>query len=582
MHPFGAFLCPLPQGLTPTGSGFFLPGRHLRLTLTAPEPQVATHRLLREAVPTLAVDYRKAPEYALAIGTLPTPASPPNHPEGYRLQVGTDGLWAQATTACGLFRAAATVAQVLAADGPVPTFAAEDEPARPMRGLMLDVSRNRIYSLPTLFGLADRMARLKLNRLELYFENVFAYRTHAKVWSDTTPYTPEDICALEAYCADRFIELVPNQNTLGHFERWFSHHEYRRYAELPEGGAKTPWGTVQEVPAGIAAGDPEAVRFVGDLLHELLPCFSRAANANLGGDEVFDLGQGRSAGRDRNELYIGHLRRMADIAEQYGKRPVFWADMLLRHPELIRVAAERIPEAEWLVWGYEASDPLAESADTLHAAGMHVATAPGTSSWRSFCGRTANMTANIRAAAAIPSDGILLTDWGDAGHWQPLTVSLPPLVLAAALAWNPEAEPDIASATDRLTGCTGLGNFLLTLGDTARIANAEASNATRLFQAYNLPPDNSIPFDRDDLLRAADTLEFLQSQGESLGQRIEGREARYALALQHLAVRRALGEAGLKRVRARVAAQMEILWHERGPTSGLQDSLRRFMAPQMP
>lgn len=584
MRPFAALLSPLPRDLRPTGSGSFLPISEPILTLCAPEPQPATHRLLREAVPHLTVLCRKTPEYALIVGDAPvfTGEPLPNHPEGYRLTVATEGLHAAALTARGLFRAAATVSQILTAQDPVPSFVADDTPAHPMRGLMLDVSRNRTYSLQTLFGIVDRMARLKLNRLELYFENVFAHRDHAEVWSNTTPYTREDIRALEAYCADRFIDLVPNQNTLGHFERWFAHPTYLRYAELPEGGARTPWGSIQAIPTGIATADPDAVRFVGGLLHELLPCFSRATVANLGGDEVFDLGQGRSRGRDRATLFVNHLRAMADIAAQYGKRPCFWADMLIRHPEIIPLAAERLPEAEWLVWGYEATDPLAASAEKLRAAGLHVSVAPGTSSWRSFCGRTANMTANIRVAAAVPSEGLLLTDWGDAGHWQPHAVSLPALVLAASLAWNPEEEPDIALATDRLTGCNGLGTFLLTLGDTAQLANAEGSNATRLFQAYNLPPEKAPALDREALLRALDALDTLERDGRALGDRIEAREARYALALQQLAMRRALGETGLRRFRARVAAQMELLWHERGPTAGLADSLRSFLAPRLP
>lgn len=506
----------------------------------------------------------------------------PLNGEAHRLWVTPQGLSAEAATAEGLYRACATVRQWLEREAPLPCGLTVERPAKAVRGLMLDVSRNRVWSLPTLFGIVDRMARLRLNRLELYFENAFAYTAHPTVWADGTPYTPADLRALDAYCSERFVRLVPNQNTLGHFERWFRLPIYReRLAELPEGGARTPWGSVQKVPTGLAAALPETRAFAAGLLDELLPCFPNADVANLGGDEVFDLGQGRSRTDDKARLYLSYMAAMAAIARRHGKRPELWADMLLRHPDALEHAAEALPDATWVLWGYEASDPLAAQAERLRAQGLRFMVAPGTSSWRSFCGRTANMLANLRAAAAIPCEGLLLTDWGDAGHWQPLAVSLPALVLAAKLAWSPDATPD-SSALDILEGVPGLGDFLLRLGNTYRTAHAEAGNATRLFQAYNLSPNEAPSFDRDALLAARAELEALAETAETLGSSLTAREARFALGLQRLAIERALGTPGLHRLRARLAAQLELLWLERGPRAYLDASLSAFLAPALP
>ncbi len=494
------------------------------------------------------------------------------------------GVLAEAGTAVGLYRACATVRRLLEGGGAFPCGLRTEAPARAVRGLMLDVSRNRVWSLPTLFGVVDRMARLRLNRLELYFENAFAYTAHPDVWADGAPYSPDDLRALGAYCAERFVELVPNQNTLGHFERWFRLPAYRaRLAECPEGGVRTPWGTVQKVPTGLAAGLPEARAFAAGLLDELLPCFPHAVHANLGGDEVFDLGQGRSRTDDPAGLYLSHMAAMAAVARRHGKRPELWADMLLRHPEALCRAAEALPEATWVLWGYEASDPLAANAERLRAAGLRFMVAPGTSSWRSFCGRTANLLDNLRAAADIPSEGLLLTDWGDAGHWQPLAVSLPAIAGAAALAWDPtEGLADLPGAVDALEGVPGLGGFLLRLGDTYRLAKAEAGNATRLFQAYGLPLAETPAFDREALVATLSELDALAEEAEGLGGSLVAREARLALGMQRLAVARALGHPGLTRFRARLAAQLELLWLERGPRAYLDDSLAAFLAPELP
>lgn len=558
----------------------------------APGASLAAHlRLLAPALPTGCARHILPPEgvaegvWRLTLGQ-PTPLPGPTPPlagEAHRLWVSPQGLLAEAATAEGLYRACATVRRLLERGAPIPCGLTEERPAKAVRGLMLDVSRNRVWSLPTLFSIVDRMARLRLNRLELYFENAFAYAAHPEVWADGAPYTPADLRALEAYCAERFVRLVPNQNTLGHFERWFRLTAYReRLAELPEGGARTPWGSVQKVPTGLAAGLPEARAFAAGLLDELLPCFPRADVANLGGDEVFDLGQGRSRTEDKAGLYLSYMAAMAKVAQRHGKRPELWADMLLRHPEALERAAEVLPGATWVLWGYEASDPLAAQAERLRAAGLRFMVAPGTSSWRSFCGRTANMLANLRAAAAIPCEGLLLTDWGDAGHWQPLAVSLPALVLAAELAWNPDATPDLAAEVDALEGIPGLGDFLSRLGDTYRTARAEAGNATRLFQAYNLPLAEAPAFDRDALLSARAELEGLADAADALGATLTAREARFALGLQRLAVERALGAPGLSRPRARLAAQLELLWLERGSRAYLDASLADFLSPDLP
>lgn len=442
----------------------------------------------------------------------------------------------------------------------------------PTRGLMFDVSRNRIYSPGTLKWMAGLLAALGYNRLELYFENVFAYPGHEAVWRGIDPYTPEALLDLGDYCAARGVRLVPNQNTLGHFERWFRLPAYRRFAELPQGGALTPWGSVQKIPTGLCPTDPEAVAFVEGLLEALLPCFPHADVANLGGDEVFDLGQGRSAGRDKARLYVDHLSRMADVARRHGKRPEFWADMLLRHPEALPLAAERLPDADWIVWGYEAGDDLPGGVATLKAAGLRTLVAPGTSSWRSFCGRTANMRENLRRAASAGAAGLLLVDWGDAGHWQPLAVSLPAIALAAGRTMD-----DL----DRLAGVPGLGAFLLRLGDTYRIAKAEAGNSTLLFRAYNLPRAKAPAFDREALRAALAELDALAAAGAALGGSLLAREARHALGLQRLAVRRALGESGLADERVRLAREMEALWLARGPRAQFDVSLHEFLEPDL-
>lgn len=569
------------------GGVCLLPTGTLALTCFGGELPVRGLELLRHAQRgPLQLHHRPGPTLAFTLGApaveLSPPAPPEGSPEAYTITLSPGGIAASACTPVGLFRACTTLAQLLAAE-PLPCGTLHDAPDRAIRGLMLDVSRNRTYSLSTLFRVVDALVQLKANRLELYFENVFAYRAHPTIWANTSPYTASDLLALSHYCAERFITLVPNQNTLGHFERWFrADPAYLRYAECPEGGVRTPWGSIQKTPTGLRTADPETTRLLDGLLEELLPCFPHAHTANLGGDEVFDLGLGRSAGAgDKATLYLGHYAHLAATARRFGKAPELWADMLLRHPEMLPRAKAALPEAQWVLWGYEATDPLAAQAERLANAGLDFLVAPGSSSWRSFCGRTDNMLANIRAAAALPSRGLLLTDWGDAGHWQPLAITLPPTVLALSLAWQSQVEPNLPAACDALAHCPGLGSFLLALGNTYLTAGASAPNATKLFQAYNLPRGQGPALDPSALTRTLAELDALAEQGEALGQGLLAREARFALQLQRLAIQRALGHPNLHRTRAKVAAQMQLLWLERGPVAQLEAALADFLAPDL-
>ena len=64
----------------------------------------------------------------------------------------------------------------------------------------------------------DILAELKYNQFQLYTEHTFAYTNHEIVWKDYSPLTSQDILELDNYCKERYIELVPNQNSFGHME----------------------------------------------------------------------------------------------------------------------------------------------------------------------------------------------------------------------------------------------------------------------------------------------------------------------------------------------------------------------------
>ena len=97
---------------------------------------------------------------------------------------------------------------------------------------MLDISRNKVPTINTLKKIIDLFASWKINEIQLYTENTFAYQNHSVVWEGFSPMTAGEIIELAQFCRDLFIDLVPNQTSFGHMNPWISHDQYKDLAEL--------------------------------------------------------------------------------------------------------------------------------------------------------------------------------------------------------------------------------------------------------------------------------------------------------------------------------------------------------------
>jgi len=404
-------------------------------------------------------------------------------PEAYSIEIDARGITITGHDIAGAFYGLQTLYQVVAGspDGSVPQGRVYDHPTISRRGVMLDVSRDRVPTIETLRLQIDEFAALKYNELQLYMEHTFAYSGHEEVWGDESPFTAAEILELDRYCRDRHIELVPNQNALGHMHKWL---ENPAYAHLAENHPYRPvevaehvmhrgapfWG---HVPYSISPTDPQAVDLVLSLLDELLPNFT-STTVNIGLDEPFDLATGRSrdAG-DPVEIYLSHVHRLYDHLVQQGRTVQMWGDFVADHPE----SAHRLPDDIVVVdWGYWSSYPFDERAANLARAGRRFYLATGTNAWCSIGGRTdetrAHMFAATDAAIAHGADGILVTDWGwfRYGTLQQHPVSYFGFLLAAGESWSPmqSRQVDIADALSSVVFADAggvIGAIMVELGE---------------------------------------------------------------------------------------------------------------------
>ena len=390
--------------------------------------------------------------------------SAPDHIEGYALTISKSGIEISFRETGGLRAATATLRQLLREHGrKLPCLSIRDWPDFHRRGVMLDISRGRVPRLETLLDFAEKLADLKINELQLYTEHTFAYKQYQHIWQSWGALTAREIRILDARCRDLGIDLVPNQNSFGHLRYFLEDPKLKKLGEISEPfSAET--GDFLRRPTTLAPNHIGTLPFIRGLYDELLPNFS-SNFFNIGGDETWDLGKGQSKNlckiKGKGQVYLDFIKKLHREVSRRGKIMMFWGDIILKYPKLIRELAllggNDLPAAPVnpasrktdkpakpaiiaLNWGYEANHPFTKEAAQFAKAKIPFYVCPGTSTWQTLIGKHDNAFANLGAAAKAGKQfgaiGYLNTDWGDGGHPQPLAVSWPLFAAGAALAWN--------------------------------------------------------------------------------------------------------------------------------------------------
>ncbi len=476
------------------------------------------------------------------------------------------------------------------------------------RGFYQDCARGKIPTVETLFALIDRLSRWRYNELQLYVETGFAFEKHPDLGVGLDPFTAADILAVRAYAAARQVRLVGSIASLGHMEWLLSLPGYTHLAELP-GHHGYPGGTT------LCTSDDRSLGLMRDLYAEYVPLFD-ADDFNICCDEPWEVGQGRSkeaaAEGGVAGLYIGFVRSLHRIlTEEHGKRVNLWADVVLEHPDRI---GEFPSDAVMLNWEYDgpSEKTLQRFADgrKIRGHGYPLMVCPGTNSWMTHGGNLDAALWNVRHFAAAGreqgAEGVLMTDWGDAGHRNSPAISLLPIAWAGAHAWNGAAvdeEAFVAHFCAEVLGQTGPG-FIEALRELGRppagkpwsLYHGLVESATPPNAAYaDLPPATPARMGiglRGEWTDAAEAelgrvaarperMPGLRSGGVAAG---EAEELELAWDLDRLAAEKMLferfggGNRGLRDRLRNAAARLEALWLRGHRPSRLQDNLALLKA----
>lgn len=361
--------------------------------------------------------------------------------QSYTLDINEERVLLQGEES-GLWFGMQTLLQILEQSGAMlPFLHIEDAPQIPNRGYYFDCSRGRIPKLEWLKKLADKMAHYKLNQLQLYVEHTYLFRGMTELWKDDTPLTAEEIIEFDYYCKERGIELVPSLSSFGHLYKLLSSKKYSHLCEL-EGYEQTPFSVRRRMDHHtIDTTNSESFELVKGMIYEYMQLFS-SKQFNFCADETFDLGKGRSRttaeelGTDR--VYIDFVKKLAQFVVDNGRRPMFWGDIIVGFPEMLK----ELPEGMiCLNWGYDPNQSE-EATRKIYEAGAVQYCCPGCQSWNQFVPLNRNSYNNIRRqcefAKKYGATGVLNTDWGDYLHLCHPDFSIAGMIYGAAFSWNDE------------------------------------------------------------------------------------------------------------------------------------------------
>ncbi len=404
--------------------------------------------------------------------------------EGYRLHVGRDRIEIDSAGERGLFYGVQTLLQLGRQYGTrLPRLVIADWPDFPNRGVYLDMARGRVPKVDEVCRIIETLATYKINHFQLYVEHTFKFRKHPKIGRGASPYSAEDMLRIDRHAKQHFVEFTPSLASFGHLHPVLSIPDYHHLAEDGGKGIYHPEADVRFRGRKDLRGwtlspvVPEVYDFVDDLYGEFLPNFSSGL-FNVCCDETWDLGKGRSYDRcrkaGRGKVYLEHVLKIRRIAERYGKKIMFWGDIILHYPELIR----KIPDDVIVLnWGYEPDHPFRKRCRQFADARREQWVCPGTGSWASLFPRVWRASQNIsrfaEAGLNAGATGLLNTDWGDGGHFNFHDYSWFSYLVGADCSWNVKSGRNDFARRFSMTffgDPTGeLGKAVWTLGRSAEL-----------------------------------------------------------------------------------------------------------------
>ncbi len=185
-------------------------------------------------------------------------------------------------------------------------------------GTMLDCSRNAVMTVQALRKWIDVTADLGYNTLLLYIEDTYEIQGEPYFGYMRGRYTQDELKELDGYAQSRGMELIPCIQTLAHLNAIVRWPAYRKHVDTED---------------ILLAGDEAVYVLIDKMFETMSRCFTTKV-VNIGMDEAHMIGRGKyydlHGDRDRTQILVEHVNRVAEIGKKYGFTLAMWSDMFFR------------------------------------------------------------------------------------------------------------------------------------------------------------------------------------------------------------------------------------------------------------
>lgn len=299
---------------------------------------------------------------------------------------------------------------------------------------MVDCSRNAVLSVEGAKKLIRYLAVMGFEALQLYTEDTLMIPEYPYAGHMRGRYSPEEIMAIREYCDLFGIELIPCIQTLAHLGqtlRWSAHKD------------------MLDIDNILLIDEEKTYDFIESLVRQCRKMFT-TDRINIGMDEAYQVGMGKYLQKhgytDRSMLMVKHLRRVVDICQKYGYKPMMWSDMFfylqfkgdyyVAEGNFSDEVKQAIPKELTLIyWDYYSCDP--KRYDKMF--GMHrdlhdkIGFAGGAWRWmgavpnNGFSLKAVDVALTAAVRAKVPQ--VIATLWGDDGGEASVLSVMPTLQL---------------------------------------------------------------------------------------------------------------------------------------------------------
>lgn len=355
-------------------------------------------------------------------------------------------------------------------------------------GTMLDCSRNGVMKVEKVKEWVDITGAMGYNTLLLYTEDTYELDDNPYFGYMRGRYTKEELKEIDKYAVSKGMEFIPCIQTLAHLNaimRW------------PEYGQLRDTGDI------LLAGDERVYALIDKMFATFDKCLTGRI-VNVGMDEAFLLGRGKYAeingNRDRTQILLDHIKRVAEIAAKYDFKILVWSDMFYylatgtHYDEKAKFkasVAEQMPKnVEIIYWDYcnfskKHFSCLMKTHKQIDENSWY---AGGGITWLGFAPHNhLTMKAMKLAVNACLENGVkdvFFTMWGDNGNECSKFAIMPSLFYLAEYSKGNKSMPDIKKKFYDLFGVPFDRFMLLDLPDSIGEGGKLVSNSEK-YLLYN-------------------------------------------------------------------------------------------------